>query len=404
MSEQILSVAKAIKKDVAHVNEQIGKLEPRLDAVEKALNQPDYHRNRLPAEARDPREAARNGFSTPREYLLAVQNFFTKGNLDNRLKSLRVTKSAGADEQSGANDAYGGFLLPVGFSPEILKVDPEDDPIGSLTRKVPMDRSIIKIPARVDKNHQTSVSGGLRVYRREDTTDITASRQEYEQISLEAHNLAGAAYATEELLMDSPQSFAALIASGFEDQFTSHMIDERINGNGAGCFLGIMNSPALISVSKETGQAADTITYQNVLKMRSRCWGYKNAVWLANHDTMPQLMTLNQLFAASGAIVWQPSAREDHPDILLGRPLIFTEYTKTLGDAGDIILVNWKEYLEGTYQPMQTAESIHVRFLQHERAFKFWTRNAGQPWWRSALTPKNSSTTLSPYVALAERA
>jgi hypothetical protein len=46
---------------------------------------------------------------------------------------------------------------------------------------------------------------------------------------------------------------------------------------------------------------------------------------------------------------------------------------------------------------------MHVRFVNHERAFKFWTRNAGAPWWRSALTPHKGSATLSPFVTLAER-
>jgi len=46
------------------------------------------------------------------------------------------------------------------------------------------------------------------------------------------------------------------------------------------------------------------------------------------------------------------------------------------------------------------AESMNVRFVNHERAFKFWLRNAGAPWWRAALTPRESTTTLSPFVVL----
>ena len=63
----------------------------------------------------------------------------------------------------------------------------------------------------------------------------------------------------------------------------------------------------------------------------------------------------------------------------------------------------WSQYLEGYRQDMQMAESIHVRFLNHENTFKFWVRNDGAPWWRSALTPHKSSDTLSPFVTLAAR-
>lgn len=404
MSKEVLTAVKSLAGDVANVSKQFGEVSGRIDKVEKALSAPDFNRGRLAAEPIDHKLAKQGGFQTPREYLAAVLQATVSNRVDPRLKSLTVKKAVGSDEASGVQDAYGGYLLPIGFSPEILKLDPEEDVIGALTRKVPMDKAIIKIPARVDKNHTTSVAGGLRFYRREDTTETSSSRTEYEQISLEAHNLMGISFATEELLYDSPTSFATLVADGFKDQLTYHLINERINGTGIGEYLGVMRSPALVTVAKETGQAADTITYQNVVKMRSRCWGYKDAVWLANHDTMPQLMSIAHP-SASGSYIpaWQPSARDDHPDMFFGRPIYFTEYTATLGDAGDMLCVNWREYLEGTYQPMQTAESIHVRFVNHERAFKFWTRNAGMPWWRSALTPKNSTTTLSPYVALGAR-
>jgi hypothetical protein len=56
------------------------------------------------------------------------------------------------------------------------------------------------------------------------------------------------------------------------------------------------------------------------------------------------------------------------------------------------------------YQPLQSAESLHVRFEYNERTFRFTMRNDGRCWWRSAITPKKSSTTLSPFVTLAARA
>lgn len=341
----------------------------------------------------------KKGFKSHREFLSKVIDAGRGHKLDSRLKYL----AAGSDEARGNSDPDGGFLVPEGFSPNLLQIAPEADPLSGLTTSIPMENPIVKIPARADKNHNTSVSGGLTVTRRPETVAGSSSKMTLEQVALEAHSLFGISYATEELLSDSPISFAALLAAGFSDQFTAHLINERISGSGIGEFLGVLNSPCLISQAAEAGQATDTILYENAVKMRARCWGYGKAVWLANHDTLPQLMLMNQAVGAGGAPVWQPSAREDHPDLLFGRPLVFTEFCKTLGDVGDLLLGNWAEYLEGTYQPLQSEESIHVRFVNHERTFKFWLRNAGQPWWKSALTPRNSTTTLSPFVALAAR-
>jgi hypothetical protein len=65
--------------------------------------------------------------------------------------------------------------------------------------------------------------------------------------------------------------------------------------------------------------------------------------------------------------MYTPSLREDRPDMLLGRPIIYTEYCKTIGTQGDLILANWNEYLEGTYQPMQN-DGVHPRPVRQPRA------------------------------------
>ena len=343
------------------------------------------------------------GFKSTREYFMAVVKAGSGKGIDKRLEPLRV-KAAGSDEATTQSNPYGGFLIPVGFIPEPLKIDPEADPIGAATTKIPMGNPIVNIPARVDKDHRTSVAGGLVVGRKAETLAASSSRMKFEQVAIEAHNLFGLAFAAEELLTDSPQSFVAILQAGFNDQFTYHLIDERINGTGVGQYLGVLNSPCLVSVAKETGQRAASITFENIVKMRSRCWSYGKAIWLANHDTLPELATMAQVVGTGGLPAWQPSAREDHPDMLMGRPLIFSEYPKTVGTKGDLILGVWKEYLEGQYQPMQQEESIHVRFIEHERTFKIWVRNGGAPWWKESLRPKQSTQTLSPFVVLDDRA
>ncbi len=342
----------------------------------------------------------RKGFSSPREFILSVMNVgMGRTEPDQRL---RILSAAGSDEQSVGADPYGGFLVPTAFSPDVLQLEPEDDQIAQRVTRIPMNSPRVSIPARVDKNHTSSVSGGLTVARKDESSSITSSRMEFEQINLIATGLYGLSYVTEELLQDSPQSFAAILAAGFSDEFASQLMQERLNGTGVGEFEGILNSPALVTVSKETGQAATTIVYENLVKMLARCYMADRAIWVCNHDCIPQL-ALSLSIGTGGSAMWVQNAAPDLPDTLLGRPVIYTEYCKTLGTVGDIYLANWSEYLEGTYQAMQSAESIHVRFVNAERTFRFSIRNAGACWWRSALTPDQGSNTRSPFVALATR-
>lgn len=362
-------------------------------------------------------EDPKKGFKTARAFLAAVLNVDTgraSNNTSEQNAALRgqfrtgkgeMLAAAGADEQGTHADPYGGYLIPEGFSPSMLQLNPEADPTEGRTLNIPMASPTVKIPARVDKNHTSSVSGGLRVYRRAETDTTSSSRQEYELVSLQANTLMGLNYTTEELLSDSPISVAALLQAGFASEFRAKILKEKLFGTGVGEYEGVMNCAGRVDVSKETGQAAATINTQNVLKMRARCYGYGNAVWLANHDTFPQLMQLTLAVGTGGSAVSLFDIRSDDGiNRLLGRPIFFTEFCKTVGTTGDLILGDWSQYLEGTYQSAQSAESIHVRFVNHERTFKFWMRNDGRNWWRSTLTVNQGSNSLAPFVALNTRA
>lgn len=375
----------------------------------------------------------RRGFPSHREFLQAVMRAHRAGDRDQvpdyRLRAVCVRgdgsgplafllptaftppgilAAAGSDEQGGYADRYGGFLRGTATAPWALSSASEGDPTAGRTRPVVMDESIFQIPARVDNKHSTSVSGGLTFTRKPEAVAATSSRGELAQVELAATTLLGLAYATGELLDIGRGGFISILAAGFGEELGMHLLREKIRGLGGGEFLGVLNSPAKITVAKEGGQSADTILAENVVKMAARCWGYGRAIWLANHDTRSQLAQaayLTEGSAGGGLIpVFQPSTSEDSPDFLHGRPCFFTEFASTLGDEGDLICVNWMEYLEGIYQPLQRDESVHVRWENHESAFKFWLRNAGAPWWHSALTPNQSTTTLSPIVTLAERA
>jgi len=367
--------------------------------------------DRTRLETRGPawRDDPNRGFSSSREFFRAVLVATESGRCDDeRLLSLSARRTGyqaavGSDEHGTYSDPYGGFLVPSGFVPTLLQVAGEGDPTAGRTTLLPMEAPTVAIPARVDKDHTSSVTGGLRVYRRSETQSVTSARMEIEQVKLTATALMGLSYATEELIADSAITFAALLEAGFRTEFSSKILYEKIHGTGAGQMEGVLNAPCIVQQDKEVGQAADTIVYNNVVKMRSRCWGYQNAIWLYNQDCLPQLATMILPAGTGGTPMWQNSAREGEPDMLWGRPAFPTEYCPTIGDAGDLLLGNWSQYIEGLYQTLESAESLHVRFETNERTFRFLMRNDGRCWWRTALTPKKSAKTLSPFVKLQAR-
>lgn len=397
----------AVKEVKSVIDERVKGLAPAadLDAVKEEIGekmaalQADIERIKVGKDRRE--DDPKKGFKSHADFLMDVMKA-ADGKPSERLN---FCKAVGSDEHSTFNNANAGFLVPVGLFGETLGTNPFEiqADTGIMARQIPMAQRTVHINARVDKNHSTSVTGGLRVYRRAEADEAAASQKNYEQIKMEAEPLSGLAFATEELLASSPISFAALLSGGFSDEYRSALNNERIRGTGVGQYLGVLNSPALITVNAEGGQSADTINITNIRKMRARIYGWQNSVWMVNQDCYHQIAALGETTAGTNAAVFQQSISMGEPDRLLGQPIIYDENMSTLGDVGDIMLINWSEYLEGTWGGQTFDESIHVRFAAHERAFRFNVYNAGQPWWRTALTPKNSESTLSPFVALAAR-
>lgn len=318
-----------------------------------------------------------------------------------------LVKAAGSG-MSAMDAESGGYLIPDEFRASLLQVAVEKTNILQKTMKIPMASNSIDIPYVNGFDRSGGlVHGGVQFKWLEEEGQRDESKPKMGRVGLKLKKLAGLCYATDEILEDSPISMEPLLKAAFTDSLAYTLDGVFIEGSGAGQPLGILNAPALVTVAKESGQTADTILYENIIKMYSRIWRTNGAVWLANRDTLPQLATMELAVGTGGTAVFLPAnGAAGRPfDTLMGLPLIFTEHCKTVGDAGDIILADWSQYLVGQKtNGLQFASSIHLKFDYDQTAFKFTLRIDGQPWWKSALTPKNGTNTLSPFVTLAARA
>ena len=362
------------------------------------------------------------GFRNQQEYLGAVINAYkNKSNpdvIDPRLKAA-VMDAVGSDEFSKASWEASGLTVPRGFINTVMQLEPEADQFSSRMTRIPMTTPVVDIPARVDKDHTTSVTGGFQVYRGKETAAPTLSTSDMEMISLKAHELNGAAAATNQLMSDSPMSIAALIDQGLRQEARAFRMNELLNGNGIGRPLGCLhaNNAALLTVLREVSQATtDIVNGMNILKMRQRVWGYDNAVWLASQDLYPQIATLHVAAASGVGLVklFYP-ADSASPDMLLGRPIIWTEFMNgvTSGQDGSQIsewnsnflaCVNPTQILFGERGTGTLTRSIHVRFLEREEVFLFTSFDDARPWWNSVMTPKKAGLSLSPFVVLSKTA
>ena len=312
------------------------------------------------------------------------------------------------NDYSSIDPAGGGFLVPEILRSELLRIALETAIVRSRARVIPMDSSRVPFPTIDSTSNASSVFGGVVGTWTEEGAALAESEAKFGRIVLQASKLASRCDVPNELLSDSIISFAAFIDSILPAAIAWFEDTAFITGSGVGQPLGVLNSPALVTVAKETNQVADTIVWENLVNMYSRMLpaSLAGAVWVCNIDTFPQLATMSLAVGTGGSAIWMNNGQVGPPMTILGRPVIFTEKVPTLGGAGsgkDVNFIDFGYYLIGDRQQMRAESSVHAQFTTDQTVFRIIERVDGRGWLQSAIIPQNSTVTLSPFVALGER-
>jgi HK97 family phage major capsid protein len=412
---------KTAKEFIESYRREANKRDPDLQAqaeeekrkgIERFLEENGYHKvnGRVPM---DPSAAKGGDKKALREEVIGFLKGVAYAYMPQRFNGpdFREAYDKLAAEQKDLSEAVGGdggFLVPEVFQAELLRLAIESAVVRPRARVIPMASSSIKFPAIRDTSHASNIFGGVSGTWVAEAASVSSATNQpnFTQVRLVANKLTGYTVASNELLADSAISLEGLIQELFGTALAYFEDDSFINGTGAGQPLGILNADALITVSKETGQAATTIVKENIDKMFSRMLpsSLNRAVWVAHNDTIPQLLALSQAVGTGGSPLFVNNMQSSPTFALYGRPVVFSEKCQTLGTAGDIYFVDFSYYLIGDRQAMTMAVSPHVNFTTDEMTWRFTQRVDGRPWVQSALTPRNGSNTVSPYVNLATRA
>lgn len=343
------------------------------------------------------------------EQLLAIYRAGRPGGtVDERL----VLEARAASGASANVDSDGGYLIAKDFVRELWKRAFERTALARKARWVPISGQAdgFEQNALVDDSRATgSRYGGVRVFRIKEADTVTASKLKFRRIKQSLEELMGIAYMTDRMLADAPQ-VEAILRDSFEAEAAFKLDDETLRGDGAGEFQGILTAPATLEIAKEGSQAADTLLRENVVKMRTSAFRFAESEWYANEEIIPQLETMYVEVGPTGAKTSYPvyvpaGGISNRPyDTLYGRPINYIEHASALGDRGDIMLLNMNEYQVIYKGADKWDQSIHVRFLYAETAFRFMSRNNGMPLWDKPVTVYKGAVKRSPFVVLADRA
>jgi len=333
------------------------------------------------------------GFESSAAWLTAVKMAGRTGKVDERLLATTIKETVGED---------GGFLVPEEMSQAILKKMEGDDSLMSKCTTVQVGGNALTI--NVDENQPWN--GGVTAAWTQEGATISESKPAFKQASWRLQKLAALVKATDELLEDAT-ALESYIKASVPNAIMHQVNKAIINGNGIGKPLGIISSPFAKTVSKESGQTADTVVAANILKMYSSMFPASrgNAAWYINPAVEEQLRLMvdpngNYLYISPGGQMNQTPY-----GMLLGRPVIpLMGGMPGIGDVGDIIFADLSYYyMIRKAGGVKSATSIHLHFDKEVTSFRFSMRLDGKSPFQSPVTTEYGSYQMSAFVLLEAR-
>lgn len=297
------------------------------------------------------------------------------------------------DMNMGQGEA-GGFMVPTQIETKLRSIELPDAIFRPRATVVPAgdapDASY-EFPA-LDQSGARGVYSGIQVQWIGEGADKPETEARLRHVKLEPKEVAGHIVITDKLLRNAP-AVGALCEKLFRGAINSSEEERFISGNGVASPLGIIGHPAAVQVQRAN---ANQIGYIDLVNMFSRTMGSRFA-WLASKTALPQLMTMTD---NAGHLIWQPNAREGTPGTLLGYPVMLSDQVPTLGNEGDLTLVDLTYYLIKDGFGIAIAMSPHVYFNQNKTVIKAFWNVDGQPWLNTPLLLRDGVTTVSPFVVL----
>lgn len=342
------------------------------------------------------------GFSGPGEFYGAIrrQSF---GQHDQRLDALRSAVGATGHGENSQD----GYLAPPQLAGDLFSAVDEfaDEDLYRLCDVEPSAASHVEF----DRDEGlTWTSGEITAKWRDEGGSMTPQRTKPPQkATLKPESMYVFVKSSDELLADAPRMFNRLTKKS-----AAAIIYKRntalLEGTGVGQPIGVFSSSngALITVAKESGQAADTIVKANIDKMYNNLLPRSKgrARWMCGPGV---LMALEGIYQANSNLFMPAGGLQDTPLARLrGMAAMESEYIPQLGDANDISLIDFSGIKVVERQGIQYATSIHIYFDTAEQAFRWTLRWNAMPKLSAPLTRNKGSSAynLSHFVTLAERA
>lgn len=293
----------------------------------------------------------------------------------------------------------GGYLIPDQFLNSLLTVNPEQSIVRSRATVLPPgEHPDAKVGVPTLDYDEGGYQGGIQVYWTAEGQELTETDVELQDLSLEPKSLSAFVLISNKLLRNDEDVVNTFFMKSFREALFDEEDFQYLNGDGVGKPVGILNSGAAISVTRNT---STSFKFADVAAMLSRfkydSWRARSTCWIVNASVLNELITMvdagnNRVFASS-----DPS--KGLPPTLAGIPVVFSGRTPTLGSRGDVMLCDFSYYIIKTGSGPFVDLVENAYFTKRKSAFVFELNVDGSPWITAPL-PSRDGNTYSPFVVL----
>lgn len=296
-----------------------------------------------------------------------------------------------------SSGATGGYTIPQEMQLNIETILKETSIFHALALNLAMGSFGLTVPT-IDLNasHASGDSpllGGFKSVWGKEGITLTESEPSFSATLIKAANLQIYLNVSNQLIDDGGEPLAKYLEAFFAAAIEWTVEKACFRGSGVDEPLGIINSPATVSVTRAGAtdvQAADLSQMISKLIPAS----FPRAIWCINPSTLDKIFKLTDFTKNI-----QHGDNSALAGYLLSRPVYVTEHLPALGTKGDVMLFDPKAYVLAT-RGLFINSSPHPNFLTNQTVFRLIWRGNGQPLPKGTAMLADASTTAGCFVVL----
>ncbi|QQK75088.1 phage major capsid protein [Salicibibacter cibarius] len=263
------------------------------------------------------------------------------------------------------NDAVGGYIVPDEFEANLIRLVEDNNVMRGLATTIQTGSGVREFPIERDRGEAFWIG---------EEEDYETSDAEFGNITLGAHKLTTATFASEELLNDAFFDIEAYVSDIFGTRIAEKEELAFIDGDGDNKPTGVLEDATdEVEVSSASQLKADKLLdlYHSLRRNHRR-----NSTFLI-HDSMAK--AIRKLKDGNGQFIWAPGIQAGQPDTILNRPVAISDHMPE-AEAGNQVIAfgDFSRYYIADRVGMAMQRLDEVRAMRGQIGFRMYRRLDGR--------------------------